>query len=173
MRAAPWLAGCHRYDGGATKWLVTVNQVDHLGMLPGRSCVPARLLRTLLRASRAPRPSASAAAAVVFYLREIQPGNLPHLRPISFQLQSDTMKFDAATQRNLELVRSALDGGRKGTLLDLMDETLTAMGGRLMKRWVLSPLNSVKAVSRRGERMRRRDAHRWTAYTRGLPMTAE
>jgi len=94
---------------------------------------------------------ASAAAALVFYLREIQPGDLPHLRPISFQQQSDTMKFDAATQRNLELVRSSLDGGRKGTLLDLMDETLTAMGGRLMKRWVLSPLNSAKAVARRAD----------------------
>ena len=101
-------------------------------------------------AKRHPLASA-AAAALISYIRENQPGDLPHLRPISFQRHSDTMLFDAATQRNLELVRSSLDGGRKGTLLDLMDETLTAMGGRLMKRWVLSPLILVKAVARRAD----------------------
>ncbi len=95
--------------------------------------------------------AAAAAAALLAYLREIQPGGLPHLRPVSFRRMSDTMLLDAATQRNLELVRSAMDGGRKGTLLGLMDETLTAMGGRLLRRWVLSPLISAGAVARRAD----------------------
>ncbi len=92
-----------------------------------------------------------AAAALLAYLRENQPGELPHLRPVTFSRLSDTMLLDGATQRNLELVRSAVDGGRRGTLLDLVDETLTAMGGRLMKRWVLSPLMSVDGVARRAD----------------------
>ncbi|MFC1491422.1 DNA mismatch repair protein MutS, partial [Nitrospinota bacterium] len=95
--------------------------------------------------------AAGAASALLSYLRENQPGDLPHLRPISFYRLSDTMMLDAATLRNLELLRSAVDGGRKGTLLALVDETLTAMGGRLVKRWVLSPLIDAQAIAHRAD----------------------
>ncbi|MBT3823079.1 MAG: DNA mismatch repair protein MutS, partial [Nitrospinaceae bacterium] len=97
-------------------------------------------------------PLASIAAAdLLEFSRENQPGNFPHLRKINFQRMSDTMLLDAATQRNLELVRSQVDGGRRGTLLDLMDDTNTAMGARLLRRWVLSPLITLKAVKHRAD----------------------
>ncbi|MEE9256940.1 MAG: DNA mismatch repair protein MutS [bacterium] len=95
--------------------------------------------------------AAAAAAALLSFIQENQPGGLPHLRPISFHRLSDTMRLDAATRRNLELVRSAVDGGRQGTLLNLLDETLTAMGGRLMRRWVLSPLIDSRAITHRAD----------------------
>lgn len=105
-----------------------------------------------IKAQTERHPMASvAASALLAYLRENQPGELPHLRPVTFSRLSDTMLLDAATLRNLELVRSAVDGGRRGTLLALMDETMTAMGGRLMKRWVLSPLSSVDGVALRAD----------------------
>ena len=84
--------------------------------------------------------AANAAAGVMAYLRENQPGDFPHLKPVSFSRLSDAMILDAATLRNLELIHSAADRGKKGALIGLLDETLTGMGGRLLKKWVLSPL---------------------------------
>ena len=75
----------------------------------------------------------------------------PHLKPVIFSQLSDTMILDAATLRNLELTRSAGDRGKKGTLFGLLDETLTGMGGRLLKKWVLSPLIRKKAIEYRAE----------------------
>ncbi len=151
--------------GGASLPPLAAARVEEIGarleMRDGVSLRNASALRTLaeqfedeetLEAQAKRHPLASvAASALLAYLRENQPGELPHLRPVSFSRLSDTMLLDAATQRNLELVRSAVDGGRRGTLLDLVDETLTAMGGRLMKRWVLSPLTSVAGVARRAD----------------------
>ena len=101
--------------------------------------------------ARARPLAAGAAAALLAYLRENQPGNLPHLRPLAFYRLSEVMGLDAATQRNLELVRAAAEGGRRGTLLHLLDATLTGMGGRLLKKWVLSPLISIEAIARRAD----------------------
>ncbi len=91
------------------------------------------------------------AVGVVTYLKENQPGDFPHLKPVFFSRLSDTMILDAATLRNLELTRSAVARGKKGTLLGLLDETLTGMGGRLLKKWVLSPLIQKEAVDYRAE----------------------
>ena len=91
------------------------------------------------------------AVGVVTYLKENQPGDFPHLKPVFFSRLSDTMILDAATLRNLELTRSAADRGKRGTLLGLLDETLTGMGGRLLKKWVLSPLIQKEAVDYRAE----------------------
>ena len=101
--------------------------------------------------ARAHPSAAGAAAALLEFLRENQPGDLPHLRPVAFGRLADAMALDAATQRNLELVRSAADGGKRGTLLHLLDETLTGMGGRLLKKWVLAPLVSAEAIARRAD----------------------
>ncbi|MBI3129104.1 MAG: DNA mismatch repair protein MutS [Candidatus Tectomicrobia bacterium] len=101
--------------------------------------------------ARAHPAAAGAAAALLEFVRENQPGGLPHLRPVAFGRLADVMVLDAATQRNLDLVRSAADGGKKGTLFHLLDETLTGMGGRLLKKWVLAPLVSAAAVAHRAD----------------------
>ena len=91
------------------------------------------------------------AVGVLTYLKENQPGDFPHLKPVFFSRLSDTMILDAATLRNLELTRSSVDRGKKGTLFGLLDETLTGMGGRLLNKWVLSPLIQKKAIDYRAE----------------------
>ena len=91
------------------------------------------------------------AIGVLAYLKENQPGDFPHIKPVFFSRLSDTMILDAATLRNLELTRSAVDRGKRGTLFGLLDETQTGMGGRLLKKWVLSPLIEKKAIDYRAE----------------------
>ena len=91
------------------------------------------------------------AVGILTYLKENLPGNFPHLKPVLFSRLSDTMILDAATLRNLELTRSAVDRGKKGTLFGLLDETLTGMGGRMLKKWVLSPLIQKNAIDHRAE----------------------
>ena len=95
--------------------------------------------------------AADSAVGIFTYLKENHPGNFPHLKPVVFSRLSDTMILDAATLRNLELIRSAVDSGKRGTLFGLLDETQTGMGGRLLKKWILSPLIQQKAIDYRAE----------------------
>jgi DNA mismatch repair protein MutS len=89
-----------------------------------------------------------ALGALVRYLRELQPGGLPHLaRPI-VELAGATMPLDDMTRRNLELVES-LRGGAEGTVLSVLDETATPMGARLLRQWLLSPLVQREAIEAR------------------------
>ncbi|MFO7261962.1 MAG: DNA mismatch repair protein MutS [bacterium] len=86
-----------------------------------------------------------ALGALVAYLAEVQPAGIAHLRPPRIERPGRVMALDAMTRRNLELVeplRPDLAGGntRAHTLLDVIDETVTAMGARLLRRWVLAPL---------------------------------
>jgi DNA mismatch repair protein MutS len=59
------------------------------------------------------------------------------------------MVLDAATQANLEIVKPMRDDGREGTLLSVLDETVTSMGGRLLRQWLITPLTSVSLIQRR------------------------
>jgi len=96
------------------------------------------------------RPLAlGAAGAIISYVGINQPtilGNLSEIRPYSI---SDTMVLDATTLRNLELVRNIRDGSTKGTLLEVLDNCTSAMGSRLMRRWLLEPLLDPEAIERR------------------------
>src|SRR5215813_9022798 len=80
----------------------------------------------------------AAAGAALSYARETQKGSVDHISGISYFEPSDFLTVDATTIRNLELVE-ALDGSRQRTLLSVMDETMTGMGSRLLKQWVLRP----------------------------------
>jgi DNA mismatch repair protein MutS len=91
----------------------------------------------------------TAAGVVLEYLQETQRVALTHIQGLSRYHVSDFMALDATTQRHLELVRTAVEGGREGTLLELLDQTVTAMGGRLLRRWLLEPLLQVDAVRHR------------------------
>jgi DNA mismatch repair protein MutS len=81
-----------------------------------------------------------AAGALVQYLDEIRPGGVAHLRPVRIRRPGSTMLLDEMTRRNLELVESLRPGAEGGTLLDVLDRTVTAMGARTLRRWVLEPL---------------------------------
>ena len=59
------------------------------------------------------------------------------------------MSLDPSTKRNLELTSSIQEGGSEGTLISIMDETCTAMGGRLLRRWIMRPLKKLTPIQRR------------------------
>lgn len=81
-----------------------------------------------------------AAGAVLNYLQETQKANLTHLSQIAVYNPSDYMTLDFATRRNLEITFSMADGGRVGSLIDILDKTETPMGARLLKKWITAPL---------------------------------
>src|SRR5690606_19747019 len=81
--------------------------------------------------------------ALVAYLAEVQPLAIEALRPPRIERSGEAMLLDEMTRRNLELIeplRSDVAGGRATTLVDVIDETMTPMGARLLRRWVLRPL---------------------------------
>ena len=92
-----------------------------------------------------------AAAMVIAYLKRTQLSALEHLKSLSTYSIGEFMLLDSATKRNLELVQSLRDGGVYGTLLWVLDETVTPMGGRLLRRWILQPLLNVDRINERLE----------------------
>ena len=61
------------------------------------------------------------------------------------------MALDYSTKRNLEITYSMQDGGREGSLISILDKTQTAMGGRLLKKWITAPLINLDAIIKRQE----------------------
>jgi len=93
--------------------------------------------------------AAGAAGGLLRYLRELQPGGLPHLGRPTIERPGGVMPLDDMTRRNLELVESLHGGDRSGTLLSVLDRTKTPMGARLLRQWILSPLTNLRAISAR------------------------
>jgi DNA mismatch repair protein MutS len=90
-----------------------------------------------------------AAGALLRYLRELQPGGLPHLARPVVERPGGVMPLDEMTRRNLELVESLRGGELAGTLLSVLDRTTTPMGQRLLRQWLLAPLLEREAIERR------------------------
>ncbi len=90
-----------------------------------------------------------AAGAALHYLGETQKGRLPHVRRLTRYVTDEYMVLDPQTKRNLELVASLQDGTQEGSLVQILDETLTPMGGRLLRRWLLRPLKNVRQIEKR------------------------
>ena len=91
----------------------------------------------------------SAAGALIYYLNETQKQEVEHIVSLHTYTLSDFMVLDADTQRNLELTTSIRDGSTKGTLLEVLDQTVTAMGGRKMRQCLLQPLLDEKEIGER------------------------
>ena len=91
------------------------------------------------------------AGAVLNYLQETQKANLSHLNKVSAYNPSEYMTLDYSTKRNLEITFSMQDGGREGSLISILDKTETAMGGRLLKKWISAPLKSLDLILKRQE----------------------
>ena len=91
----------------------------------------------------------SAAGALIYYLNETQKQEVEHIVSLHTYTLSDFMVLDADTQRNLELTTSIRDGSTKGTLLEVLDQTVTAMGGRKMRQCLLQPLLDEKEIEER------------------------
>ncbi|MFT7183952.1 MAG: DNA mismatch repair protein MutS [Oceanicoccus sp.] len=86
-------------------------------------------------------PFATQAAGVLLrYLLDTQKTNLPHVDRIQSYHRDKWMFLDESTIRNLELFSTMRDQEKEGTLLSVLDQTKTSMGGRMMRRWLLQPL---------------------------------
>ena len=90
--------------------------------------------------------AAAAAGALIQYLRATHRGSLGHLRALRLLRPGDGMLVDDATRRALGLWASRRDEAHGRTLLDVIDLTETAMGARLLRRWLAQPLDSVDAI---------------------------
>ena len=95
------------------------------------------------------RPAIGAAGALLRYARELKPGGLPHLAHPTIVRRGDVLPLDEMTRRNLELVEPLRAGVEGATLLEALDRTLTPMGGRLLRRWLLAPLVDPGAINAR------------------------
>jgi len=95
-------------------------------------------------------PGIQAAGAILHYLRETRPtASLSHISTLRVRQPQDAMHLDAATVRNLELVRPLMEDRRDATLLSVLDRTVSAMGSRLMREWLLRPLVTPAAINDR------------------------
>jgi len=90
-----------------------------------------------------------AAGAVLRYIKENQGSTLVHLKGITHLHLRDYMVVDETTKRNLELTQSLIEGRVKGSLLGVLDDCVTAMGARMLRRWLLYPLLDLKKIERR------------------------
>lgn len=90
-----------------------------------------------------------AAGSLMHYMQETQKAYLRHLRRLYAYESNEYMSLDPATKRNLELTTSIQEGSVDGTLISIMDKTCTAMGGRLLRRWIMRPLKRLKPIQQR------------------------
>jgi DNA mismatch repair protein MutS len=89
-----------------------------------------------------------AAGGLLQYVKNTQRTALPHLRALLVEERSDSLILDAATRRNLEL-EQASSGQKQHTLAGVLDNTATAMGGRMLRRWMHRPLRNHALLSER------------------------
>lgn len=92
----------------------------------------------------------SAAGSLLQYAKETQRAAMPHVRMLHVERREDSLILDAASRRNLELVTN-LSGGEDNTLACVLDHTKTAMGSRLLKRWINRPLRNRQVLIGRQE----------------------
>lgn len=148
-------------DAAWAAWLRGLGPA-RLSPLPDERCTPAAARQVLLSHFGVTTlqaygcddlPLAQAAAgALISYLRESQLGDAPvtgtlsggsglaHITELRTYHPGEFMTLDAITRRNLELITNLSDGSTRGTLFSVLDHTLTAMGARLLRRWIVQPL---------------------------------
>ena len=95
------------------------------------------------------QPCLVAAAAVLLYLKETLKANLSHLKKLKPYHARNHLLLDEVTRRSLELTRTLREGHRDGSLLAVIDHTVTLMGARLLQEWLLAPLHDRGQIDRR------------------------
>ncbi len=127
---------------------------------------PSRAARDLMRQFQvdslagygcADKPSAVAAASMILSYAEQNRLDLGHVETIAAYSGDANVAIDPNTLRSLELTQNLSDGGRKYTLLEVLDETVTPMGSRLLRRWIERPLLDLSPIRERHEAV-----GRWT-----------
>jgi len=94
-------------------------------------------------------PEIIAAGVLLEYLGQTAKRSLGHVSTLGLYADRSYVELDEATQRNLELLANLQDGSRKYTLLEVLDQTRTSPGARMLRRWLLTPLKDGEAIERR------------------------
>ncbi len=130
---------------------VTARDAPAFGLREGEERLRAHFRVAAVEGLGLPRRGGAirAAGAVLGYLQETQQTPPAHLTRIQTLALEDHLALDESAARNLELVESLQDRGGAGTLLWAMDRTRTAMGGRLLRQWLLRPLLRAREVAER------------------------
>lgn len=136
--------GCNCLETPVDPWIFG-------GDYAGRQILETFRLLSLEGCGLEDKPLAAAAAgAVLHYLRDTQKSALEHLNPPVFYARHDHMILDGVTVRNLELVEPVFAGeSRETTLIYLLDQTCTGMGGRLLRRRLLQPSYQLSEIESR------------------------
>lgn len=114
------------------------------------SAVDDRIIQHFDAANRPDNTAAKEAVATLLdYLHSTVMTDLTHLNKLTYLDASENLVVDTYTLRNLEITRNLRDGGKKDTLLAVLDFTETAMGSRLLKKWLEYPLLNIVAIDRR------------------------
>ena len=88
-------------------------------------------------------------AAVLKYVEENTMSMLEHIRSLNYYNSNDSMILDETTIKNLEILTNLKDGTSINTLLEILDKTITSMGGRLLKKWLINPLINLSEIKKR------------------------
>jgi DNA mismatch repair protein MutS len=104
----------------------------------------------------------NAAGALLHYLKDTLCLSVNHVKTIHTYSTNDYMTLDRMTQSNLELTRSLEDGSRKNTLLSILDQTCTPMGGRLIQQWIKRPLLDSAKIEERQDAVESLLKRAWT-----------
>ncbi len=99
----------------------------------------------------ADRQAVRAAGAILEYLAETQKTSLAHIDRLVPYRTAGVLEIDGPSRRSLEITRTIREGRREGSLLAVLDRTITAMGSRLLAEWVANPLADLAAITRRHE----------------------
>ncbi|MCG8462344.1 MAG: DNA mismatch repair protein MutS [Holophagales bacterium] len=94
-------------------------------------------------------PAARAAAAALEYAKATQYNELAHVQTLGIRSGAEAMVLDATTLANLEIFRNQRQGGKKATLLSVLDSTVTAAGGRRLREWLRRPLRDPSPIAER------------------------
>ena len=95
------------------------------------------------------RPIVSALGALLSYIEETQKKDISYIKDVNIYQEGQYLEMDISTRRNLELTSTMRSKEKKGSLLGVLDKTVTAAGARLLCTWVEHPLLNVSAISRR------------------------
>ena len=133
--------------GQRTGAVVTRLDDWHASAEDSRRCIQDFYGLDSLRALELSPATIAAVGLVLRFLHEHMQGSLPHVQLPRRPQQADTMQLGAVVERSLELFQATDTQGT--TLLDVLDETLTPMGKRLLRRWMRSPLLSIEAIQTR------------------------
>ncbi len=142
------------YPSGREELAVRMNGFSARGVdVPASgSDVPGNLLSPSMSLFFKDFPSASVPVRMILdYVQRMHSAILPNVQPILRMEQGDHMALDRETILNLELLENTYDGSTEKTLLNFLDRTRTAMGGRLLKQWLVRPLISLAKIRSRME----------------------